>query len=255
MTYPEALFDFAFFGGRFDQHIQNLSEMAEEEDWKYKFVECEKDNPILVNYINYTYKRIAEESKICVSEDEAFACFDTGLINRSQEPIYAVFRRNKVPDQQPWFFLQWARKGDVSLNKFSELPDMAHYFDDPRDLVFDIRIPIRENAEHIIADNTERFPEPFKGMDQFLLLNIFKGALESAKTRVRRNYKIAIPQYYRGRMQLLLPICLSNPKRADLALTIERHEGFYRASTILTLDMAYNNARQIARPDKDWLQP
>ncbi|GGA04106.1 hypothetical protein GCM10008018_57550 [Paenibacillus marchantiophytorum] len=52
-----------------------------------------------------------------------------------------------------------------------------------------------------------------------------------------------------------MPICLSNPNKADIALTIEKMEGFYRASTILTLDMAYNNARQIARPDKDWLQP
>ena len=42
---------------------------------------------------------------------------------------------------------------------------------------------------------------------------------------------------------------------ADLALVVEDHVGFYRASTCLTLDMAYNNARQLARPDRDWLQP
>jgi hypothetical protein len=42
---------------------------------------------------------------------------------------------------------------------------------------------------------------------------------------------------------------------ADLALVVERFDGFYRAATCLTLDMAYNNARQLARPDKDWLQP
>ena len=42
---------------------------------------------------------------------------------------------------------------------------------------------------------------------------------------------------------------------ADLALVVERHSTFYRAATCLTLDMAYNNARQIARPDRDWLQP
>ncbi|HII1671176.1 TPA: DUF3825 domain-containing protein [Salmonella enterica] len=30
---------------------------------------------------------------------------------------------------------------------------------------------------------------------------------------------------------------------------------FYRASTCLTLDMSYNNARLLARPDRDWLVP
>lgn len=255
MTYPEQLFDFAFFGGKYERHIQNLADMAEPEDWGYKFTESEKDNPVLCNYISYTYKRLAEEGKFSHSSDGDYCCFDTGLMNRSQEPIYAFFRKNKFEQQQEWFFIQWARKGDHTLSKFSELPEMAHYFDDPSDLVFDIRFEIRENAEHIIQDNKERFPEPFRNMEIYLLQTIFKGALDNAKHRVRRNYKIAIPQYYRGRMQLLLPICLSNPLRADVALTIEKHDGFYRASTILTLDMAYNNARQIARPDKDWLQP
>jgi hypothetical protein len=35
-----------------------------------------------------------------------------------------------------------------------------------------------------------------------------------------------------------------NPSKADLALVVERFSDFYRAATCLTLDMAYNNARQ-----------
>lgn len=84
---------------------------------------------------------------------------------------------------------------------------------------------------------------------------ILRGAIENARERVRRNYKAAVPQYYQGRVQLLLPLCLAAPGSADLALVVERLEGFYRGSTCLTLDMAYNNARQLARPDRDWLQP
>ncbi|MCZ2075766.1 MAG: DUF3825 domain-containing protein [Bryobacterales bacterium] len=38
-------------------------------------------------------------------------------------------------------------------------------------------------------------------------------------------------------------------------MVVERHQTFYRASTCLTLDMAYNNARQLTKPDRDWLQP
>ena len=112
------------------------------------------------------------------------------------------------------------------------------------------------NVEHIIAETPrERFPEPYRSMENYALATVLKGAIDTARDRVRRSYKTAIPQYYHGQVQLLLPLCLSNPQRADLALVVERHSTFYRASTCLTLDMAYNNARQIARPDRDWLQP
>jgi len=84
----------------------------------------------------------------------------------------------------------------------------------------------------------------------------------TTKKRVYRNYKTAVPQFYRdkggaGCMQLLLPLCLEDPGKADLALAIEKNEAgnAYRGSTVLTLDMAYNNARLLARPDTEWLQP
>ena len=92
-------------------------------------------------------------------------------------------------------------------------------------------------------------------MDDYALQTFLKGALDNARERVRRNYKTAIPQYYKGRIQILLPLCISNPVAADLAMVVEDHSAFYRASTCLTLDMAYNNARQLARPDRDWLKP
>ncbi|MFB5268110.1 DUF3825 domain-containing protein [Paenibacillus enshidis] len=254
MSFPEQLTDFAFFY-KYESHLQNLADFAEKEDWDYKYTEYEYDLPVLSNYIKYTYKKLAEEEKISITDDGKYACFDTGLMTKNQEPIYAFFAKNRNKDLEPWFFTQWARKGDYCLNIFPVLPEMAHYFEDPNDLVFDTRLEIRANVEHIIEENKERFPEPFRTMDLYMVQTTFKGALDNAKMRVRRSYKIAIPQYYRGRMQLLLPICLANPNKADIALTIEKMDGFYRASTILTLDMAYNNARQIARPDKDWLQP
>jgi hypothetical protein len=56
-------------------------------------------------------------------------------------------------------------------------------------------------------------------------------------------------------MQLLLPLCLTDFSKADLALVVEKFSDVYRASACLTLDMAYNNARQITRPDTEWLKP
>jgi hypothetical protein len=133
---------------------------------------------------------------------------------------------------------------------------MAHYFDDPGLLFLDMRLDIRINYDHILTETPkERFPAPYKTMDSFALKTVLRGSIDTAMVRVRRNYKAAIPQYYQRKIQLLLPICLANPQVADLALVVENHKTFYRATTCLTLDMAYNNARQIARPDRDWLQP
>ena len=42
--------------------------------------------------------------------------------------------------------------------------------------------------------------------------------------------------------------------KPELALTIQREDGFYAVRTCLTLDMAYNNARLICRPETSWIK-
>jgi len=252
--WPDDLFDFAYVP-EIDAQLQTLAEEAEPEDWGYQYTESEHPYPVLYNYIRYTYRRVAEEGKIAISDDGQYSCFNTGLVTPHQEPLYASFETNRREDAQPWFFKGWYRRGRWELNRFPELPDLAHYFDDPSFLVMDIRKDFRVNVEHIIEENRERIPEPYRSLDDFTLQSLLKGTIDSALQRVRRNYKTAIPQYYRGQIQLLLPLCFKDPQKADLALVIEQHQTFYRATTCLTLDMAYSNARQLARPDRDWLKP
>ncbi len=253
--WPEDFFDFTFFPAT-DDKLTLLTTLAESEDWTYQHAVSEHPYPILFNYVRYTYHRVAEENKIALSEDGQFSCFNTGLVTPNQELLYASFEANRKEGAQPWYFKGWFRRGDWELNKFPELPDIAHYFEDPTCLVFDTRKDFRVNIEHIIVETPrDRFPEPYRSMENYALQIVLNGAIDIAKERIKRSYKTAIPQYYRGQVQLLLPLCLSNPQRADLALVVERHSTFYRAATCLTLDMAYNNARQIARPDRDWLQP
>jgi hypothetical protein len=139
--------------------------------------------------------------------------------------------------------------------RFSRLPEAAHYFHSPVDLIYDTKLELRINYQHIIIDNKSRFPVPYNAWDNPLLQNQLTGAIDSAKKRVKRNYKTAIPQYYNGKIQLLLPICLGSVATADLALVVDRENDNYKASTCLTLDMAINNARLIAKPDNEWLQP
>lgn len=86
---------------------------------------------------------------------------------------------------------------------------------------------------------------------------LFDGAIKHAKNMINANYKTAVPQYYKGKIQLLIPICLIRENVPDLALVVSKNEAGnqYLGHTCLTLDMAYNNARLIARPDSLWLKP
>ncbi len=250
---PWPLFDFAYISN-FNSRLATLAGLAEQENWGATDNEGH-DHPVLHSYLQHTFIRVQDQDRIATGPAGDKACFNTGLVTPNQEFIYAYFVPHTNPDSVVrWYMQAFCRESDRSLADFDALPEMATYFDDPRELLYDARCDLRVNYDHIIDEHRERFPEPFKSMtDSYQLQIAFRGAIEHAKKRVRRNYKTAVPHFYQGRLQLLLPICMTNPANADLALAVERHQDVYRAATCLTLEMAYSNARLLARPDGDWL--
>ncbi len=245
------LFEFAWFPN-FAQSIQELKELAMYEKWDYTSSPTGK-NPILSNYVHHTFKKVYSENKIEV--EDGFCCFNTGLATDNQEEIFGYLQKNKKPGTDiPYYFKGWRKSSDRDLSKFSKLAEVATYITEPKDLIYDVALELRVNIDHIIQDNRDRFPQPFNELPNHLLSNLLSGTIDDAKRRVRRNYKTAIPQYYNGKLQLLLPLCFQSKAKADLALVVEKECGSYRASTCLTLDMAINNARLIAKPDDEWLK-
>ena len=55
-------YDFGFMP-KFDENIETLMSLVENEDWDYQNTSLSHAHPILRNYIKYTYQRIAEEKK------------------------------------------------------------------------------------------------------------------------------------------------------------------------------------------------
>ena len=154
------------------------------------------------------------------------------------------------------FLKGFFKESDPMLVSFEYLPCRVRFAEDPSELVFDYRLPIRSNIDHILGDeeNLTRIPASLMGEGNSLLLRrAFEGAVVEAARRAAANYTLAVPQFYGGRIQLLLPLCLTGDK-PELALTIQREDGFYAARTCLTLDMAYNNARLICRPETSWIK-
>lgn len=249
-----SLFNFAWFHPDFQSRLNELAGLAMTENWDYKHVPAGSGHPILFNYIHHTFNKVSNENK--VREENERCIFNTGLVTTNQEGIFAYFEKNKKVDTTiPWYFVGWRKESHRDLMNFGVLPETADYFENPSDLIYDTRLELRVNYDHIITDNIERFPDGLRSMDTYQLSNLLQGTINDAKKRVKRNYKTAIPQYFNGKLQLLLPLCLMSKGVADLALVVEQENNIYRASTILTLDMAVNNARLIAKPDDEWLRP
>lgn len=242
------LFDDVYCGD-FNQKIADLATLSPE-NWNFS---NETDNGILKNYLQFTYNKLFEENKIFT--DKNYGLFNTGLFTTYYEPIFAYLEKNTAGGMQPLFlknFLTPYELGGMGINEF---PDRANYFENPSLLVFDAKCKINVQFRHILEDpkNIERLPAEIKHTRNIQL--ILTGAIEQMKKKVTANYKIAVPQYYNQKIQLLLPLCLVNPDRPDLALVVTKNEeyNYYQGHTCLTLDMAYNNARLIAKPESNWL--
>lgn len=242
------LFEYAWFRD-YPKSIGELKNIAMEENWDYKKDPTGK-NPILENYIKHTFIKLYEEGKIL--EEKEYSLFNTGLVTENQEEIFALSQKNKKEGSDiKWYFIGWRKASDRDLIKFRSLPESANYFEISSDLIYDTRLELRVNVNHVIDDNRLRFPAALQKLENPILGSILQGTIDDAIKRVKRNYKTAVPQYYDGRLQLLLPLCLTSKAIADLALVIEKENDVYRASTCLTLDMAINNARLIAKPDDE----
>lgn len=292
---PTNLMEWAYMGD-FKKVILDLKKMALKERWYYKNQDPANPYPILTNYLKYTFIRLLKEGNKILTCDQ-YASFNTGLVNELYEPIYALFAKNEKSNAQKWQFKEFCIAGQGANGKilssyFKPLPERAHYFNNPSDLIYDSKVePPQLDWEHIILKNVERLPTDFiqenKPADFLLkdtsrmeqaeqikyysalaqaikcdkktyraIKNRFEESLNLALKRVEWNFRTSIPIYYptRNSISLLLPLSLMNESQIDLALVVEKTQsGNYLGHTILPLDWAYSNARLIARLDSNWL--
>lgn len=122
-----------------------------------------------------------------------------------------------------------------------------------------LEVPKTEGMEReAMLDTWEKFKSEIAELPSILmkLSDACEWALEQTLDRCIVDYKTAVPQWNArsSEVQLLLPLALTNLRDVDAALAVRKNEaGQWEGVSILTLDMAYNNARLIARPEATWL--
>lgn len=88
------LFEFSYFP-KYEEAIRNLAEnLADPEIWDFSDA-TQKKYPILKNYLEHTFRKLKIEKKIAYTRDSVHACFNTGLVTRLLEPIFALFEINR----------------------------------------------------------------------------------------------------------------------------------------------------------------
>lgn len=259
------LFGFAYIPCWYIQ-LDDLAEMARPEPWRFRnpmYSTKNHDTPILERYIQAIFKKQAidfntepdpEQAATYFHVENEHACFHTGLYTRWYKPIYGFFDRNKKPDSLlNWYFRGFADEVSPWLKYISPLPQKPSYDMARTGANFNPDWPIRVNVDHILGDeeNISRLPDSIREARNLPLL--LETAVELARRKAVIEPSIVVPQAYQGRIQYLLPICLTDMERPDLAMTLTIMDGYYLGNTCLTLEMAYLNARLLARPTTPWL--
>ncbi|MDO4777007.1 MAG: DUF3825 domain-containing protein [Cardiobacteriaceae bacterium] len=249
-------------GETWETPFQRLAEKARPEAWNFSRPNRRRqgrDYPILQAYLNHTFLRLQEQGKIRYSSDDSRACLNTGLQTTRGKDIYATFYRNHGAleyNQPDWTLFGFFDAHSDKVSEFEPLPDIASYVDDPADLVFDHRLDVETDYHYILHESGDRLPQVLRG-NPALARNALEGAILQLMERLRRNYRLAVPHWYDNRIQLLLPLCIIRDNIADMALVMEKDaaRGKYTVRNVISLDMAYINARVLCAPDNPWLTP
>jgi len=239
-----------------------------------------------VKQVTYHYPSAvqAEESK-----EEHVVIFHTGLQRRhDHEFLFFVLKPNDA-DKQRVAEQRWRVPAGV-LDKYcfsedemmsppwalseEQLPKRTKFYADNKELLFDDTYPVdvnwcerlRTNKERIYQELKQQCPSLDKGSMVSELSPVFDAAMQMAKKRAAANPRLTVAQGFvetknlQKRVELLLPLRIEYPansgKVTTFALALQRMEEpqrKYQGMSLLTLSMAYANARLVGYVDSSWL--
>ncbi len=219
---------------------------------------------ILQNLCRQHYRRLREQNRL-LKNSSNHIYMNTSLRSCvSKEPIIFVFMPDTTPDigknRKPYGPPQVVLQGNRELRGLT--PEIATWFDDPNLRFFDLSLPFNHNLEHIIMDRRDRLPEEWLKLEPNIVKASIQSAITEAIENIKRDDTQAIPFVFSPKhkfkpvIQWLLPLYISaitDNAVANSALVVERLEHGYRAASILTMEMAYKNARVVRTSPRSWL--
>jgi hypothetical protein len=257
--------DFAYLPDLYGK-LNKLAAMIIPEPWRFAAPEKPHFNDsthVLERHLYLTFDELMRRRKYAADDAErnsyvhltpTCTAFNTGLLTPLYQDVYAHFEPNRNPQWgRCWTLTGFFTEAAAVLEGIAELPKPLRFFPDTA-YGFHPDWPLRLNLEHMLCseENLNRLPASIRDLPA--LAQTMEACAEQSMRRARYTPSIAVPQWYSGHLQYLLPLFITDKHRADVALTLEAKDGFYLAYTALTLEMAYGNARLVARPEAAWLR-
>lgn len=163
------LYNFAYWPTFLTDLKRLKNEMALAENWAYNKNATDDDFPILISYIKYTFAKLWQDKQLITSYNKNYISFNTGLVNKNYQYIYAVFERNGDISRL-WKFKDFCipavkAGGRLLAENFERLPAPARYFSSIQDISYIIdtnKTPDEQLPEfqfdHYFIDHPERLP-------------------------------------------------------------------------------------------------
>ncbi len=169
--------------------LDELAELALEEQWTWPGSSAGRKRITLESYLKATFTRLAWQdglitcpksdvshkkpsyqekfaggAHVSISTDGTFAAFNTGLIGETFNDIYACLRREKGAEHFTWAGFCTSERSDLNrelIRKLPRFPFRAKYFSAIGELLYDPDRTLVVNVEHILVHNLDRLPTSF----------------------------------------------------------------------------------------------
>ena len=181
-----SLFEFAFVP---ESRYGELAEMALPEKWT---LSQGRPYEVLINYLKYTFEQACRITGALIQCPGEYAIFNTGLVDRNYDWIYAYFVPNFIVGKQKWFlygFCVIGNRGNSGLGKkvalkVGELPHRVTWLDHSK-LYFDTTLKVYSDWTHIIQQRIDRFPPEFvlRYFSHPEIVELYKKIEQNRKTR------------------------------------------------------------------------
>jgi len=239
------------------------------------------EKKLLANYVGNLRLRVENQLKkkinnsdddkkkhgFIVNNDNTKIILNTGLIDRFRSDIYMMFniRTTLLGPTVVGPSVIINNRQDVLDNGFQlPLPEPFRFYETIDELLFsadieDFDLSDMDRLNHIINERRFRFPEQYRDINEDVIAQKLKTAIETAVKLSKRDYKYVIPMYniHSDSIQYLMPLHLDMPidGKPELVLVVGKTSQYNLCSikTILLPEEAYLNARLIARPESTWL--
>lgn len=240
--------------------LNTLAGIAEPEPWNDPL----QDKPlaILENYLLETFRILFREGgtyRMIRHRKPDLLIWNTGLLTPHGEEIMARMDHLATPPGQmgyltspSWRLTGFFPESDRRIPDLTQKPPLALHFVPYGRLLPDPTLSLLPDLDHLMKRN-HRLPGFWTLLPKEEKLQRLRGVFHRLELLLRRNPRLAVPQWYEESIQYLLPLDLGDGRGPIGAFVLNDQDGKLRVQTILQLEWAYQNARLLGPLQHTWL--